>query len=136
MKKFLLVVIAEQLIKGAKTFAGAEVKGQSVIQGEDSVEFALVPYQGGFIKASEGDWLVTYDDGVKELFNDETFQSTFSAAPETEEVENTPPEVLVLTTFDHEVTQEDIDNNPQFVIDGIKVGDIIQVPKDKSEGPE
>lgn len=87
MKKFLLVVIAEQLLKGAKTFAGAEVKGQSVIKGEGSVEFALVPYQGGVLKVSEGDWLVTYDDGVKELFNDETFQSKFSPAPETEETE-------------------------------------------------
>ena len=29
---------------------------------------------------------------------------------------------------DHIVTQEDLDNNPQLVEDGVKVGDTIQVP--------
>ena len=31
-------------------------------------------------------------------------------------------------TFDHVITQEDLDNNPEFVEQGIKVGEVIQVP--------
>lgn len=29
---------------------------------------------------------------------------------------------------EHVITQEDLDNNPQFVEEGIKVGDVIQRP--------
>lgn len=35
--------------------------------------------------------------------------------------------------FDHIVTQEDLDNNPQLVEDGVKVGDTIQVPETEEE---
>lgn len=30
---------------------------------------------------------------------------------------------------DHEVTQEDLDNNPELVTEGVAVGDVIQIPK-------
>jgi hypothetical protein len=32
---------------------------------------------------------------------------------------------------DHEVTQEDLDENPQLVADGVKIGDVIQVPAEQ-----
>ena len=40
--------------------------------------------------------------------------------------EEKKPEV---ETVDHEVTQEDLDANPELVEEGVKVGDIIQYPK-------
>ncbi len=36
-------------------------------------------------------------------------------------------------TIDHEVTQEDLDNNPELVAAGVAVGDTIQIPKDATQ---
>ncbi len=49
------------------------------------------------------------------------------AAP-VREGEDEAPVLDVPDTLDHEVTQEDLDNNPTLAEQGVKVGDTIQIP--------
>lgn len=42
----------------------------------------------------------------------------------------------VVNTIKHKVTQEDLDNNPDLVTNGIKVGDEIDIPKPANEFDE
>ncbi len=51
--------------------------------------------------------------------------------------EETTTPLPASTTIDHEVTQEDLDTNPDLVAQGVKVGDIIQIDKkDCVDAPE
>lgn len=47
--------------------------------------------------------------------------------------EETTKPLAGVETIDHEVTQEDLDTNPDLVKEGVKVGDIIQIDKEDAE---
>ena len=67
-----------------------------------------------------------------------------SPAVETPKEELSTTETTSMTpeeTFDHVVTQVDLDTNPDLVTEGVKVGETIQIPvkdtaPDDSEGAE
>lgn len=60
-----LKINAHQLVnkEDAEDFLGCEIKNR---KGE---AFALVPYQGTFLKVNEGYWLVEYHDGTREVWS-------------------------------------------------------------------
>lgn len=47
-----------------------------------------------------------------------------------DEIKKEEPQVEMM---EHTVTEEDMINNPEFVAEGMKIGDTIQIPKDATE---
>lgn len=56
--------------------------------------------------------------------------STSDAQSPEDDVSNTPEleKASDVKLVDHEIIQEDLDNNPELVSEGIKVGDVVQIP--------
>lgn len=56
-----------------------------------------------------------------------------TAVTKAEAFEVDAPAEPAVATIDHEVTQEDLDKNPDLVAQGVVVGDTIQIPADATQ---
>jgi hypothetical protein len=143
--KLHLAIIATQLIKGAESFLGQPVKSQF------ENPFALIPYQGTLLTVNEGNWLVEYHDGTKEVWTDEQIRANtnynfvevnedvriedenINATPATtDETPITNPEVITpdeTPVTEHVITEEDLTAIPELTDQDIKDDDVIGIPE-------
>ena len=76
MKHFLLSIIAIQLLPTDKVFLERDVINyKDVYQPGDPFSFAIIEINGAATKIEQGQWLVEYPDGTKEVWNDSKIQA-------------------------------------------------------------
>lgn len=86
MKKFIISIVAIQLLATDKSFAGQPVKHtKDKYEADDLVPCAILNINGEPVKIEVGQWIVEYPDGTKEIWSDEKIKADTSEVIEKEE---------------------------------------------------